>query len=109
MAQKLDVQIVIPSEYVLIRKDRYEKLEDAELKGQWWGLKELMERVSSKDPKWVRENILERYQELLDIDGQGLRIAFYPAKGQKWKFNAAGMKKFLDAYFPEIMESEYKK
>lgn len=106
MNQTLDVKIVIPSDYVLINKEQLKKLEQSSIEGEWWGFKDLMENVKSKDPQWVRENILERYREILDVHGTGLRIAFYPSPGQKWRFNAMGMKKFLDEYFPEIWMNE---
>ncbi|WP_373706107.1 DUF771 domain-containing protein [Jeotgalibaca porci] len=106
MEQTLEVQIKIPSEYVLIRKEYLKELEDSSMEGQWWDLKDLMQRINSKDPKWVRENILEPYRQQLDVLEDGLRIVFYPSPGQKWKFNATGMKTFLDSRFPEIWANE---
>ncbi|WP_373738128.1 DUF771 domain-containing protein [Jeotgalibaca porci] len=106
MEQTLEVQIKIPAEYVLIRKEYLRELEENSMEGQWWDLKDLMQQINSKDPKWVRDNILEPYRQQLDVLEDGLRIVFYPSPGQKWKFNATGMKKFLDNRFPEIWANE---
>lgn len=106
--QIIEVQIKIPSEYALVRKEYLKELEDFSLEGQWWDLKDLMQWINSKDPKWVRDNILDPYREQLDVMEDGLKLVFYPSPGQKWKFNASGMKKFLDSHFSEIWTKENK-
>lgn len=102
--QKLNVQlsIEIPSEYVLITKIEYEELKQNELRGVYWTMADLENRIGKKQV-WIKENILypTRFKKQLDVMQGG--FVYYPqAKGEKWSFHANKMAQFLEDNFYKI-------
>ncbi|WP_099221879.1 DUF771 domain-containing protein [Listeria costaricensis] len=104
MIQHLEVNVLIPPEYVLVKKDEYENLLDERLNGRWWDMKKLVEHTNtSKD--WLVENIFyqPRFKKILDVKHGGF-VKYPTGKGSKWLFQAKQMCDFLDKFFPEIMK-----
>jgi len=102
--QNLDVQlsITIPSNLVLIERLEYRRLQEMELNGQWWSMKDLEARTSKK-VDWIKENILyvHRFRRLLDVESGG--FVYYPkTRGETWAFQAPQMAEFLDKHFRNI-------
>ena len=104
MAQKLKVEleVKIPDEYVLITKVEYEELQHDRLVGRYWTMQDLEKQIGKKQV-WIKENILypSRFKSQLDVSVGG--FVYYPkAKGEKWSFHATKMAKFLDDNFYRI-------
>lgn len=102
--QKLNVElsIEIPAEYVLITKVEYEELKSNELRGVYWSMKDLEERVGKKRD-WIETNILypSHFRNMLDSKTEG--FVYYPeSRGQAWMFQATKMADFLDKKFHRI-------
>jgi phage pi2 protein 07 len=102
--QNLDVQlsITIPSNLVLIERVEYQRLQEQELNGQWWSMKDLEARTAKK-VDWIKENILyvPRFKKLLDVQSGG--FVYYPqTRGENWAFQAPQMANFLDKHFSNI-------
>lgn len=99
---KVEMEITIPDEYVLIKKVEYEELKQNELAGRYWTMKDLENQIGKKQV-WIKENILypSKYKSQLDVSVGG--FVYYPkAKGEKWSFHATKMAKFLDDNFYRI-------
>lgn len=82
--------------------DKKENMNCTDLKGVWWSMKDLEERINRKQ-QWIKKYILyqPKFKELLDIDNGG--FVFYPKKpGQTWTFQATKMSDFLEKNFAEI-------
>ncbi len=104
MQQRLNtvVSIVVPEEYVLITNVEYELLQQNELLGRYWTMKDLEERVGKKQ-EWIKENILypPKFKKNLDVSQGG--FVYYPkTKGEKWSFLASRMSRFLEDNFYSI-------
>lgn len=104
MKQKLEVNLTIPipDDSVLIKKVDLERLQEEELSGVWWSMKDLEKRINRKQ-LWIKENILfpSKFRKILDIENGG--FVFYPrTQGQTWAFQANKMAQFLDNYFSKI-------
>ena len=103
--QKLNVElsIEIPDEYVLISKVEYEEMKSDELRGVYWGMKDLEQQVGKKR-EWIETNILypPHFKKILDCQNGG--FVFYPTRGQKWMFQATKMTEFLETNFLRIFE-----
>lgn len=104
--QKLNVQlnIPIPEDMVLIQKVEYEQLQQEQLKGVYWSMKDLEKRINKKQV-WIKENILypSHFRKILDVEHGG--FVFYPkSQGQNWAFHATKMAEFLDRRFNLIFK-----
>ncbi|KAA6475125.1 DUF771 domain-containing protein [Bacillus swezeyi] len=102
--QQLNVSlsIPIPKDMVLIHKVELKELKESELKGVYWNMKTLEQRINKKS-EWIKENILypSRFRRMLDTEKGG--FVFYPkSKGQTWSFQATKMADFLDKHFADI-------
>lgn len=99
---KVELEIKIPDDYVLITKVEYEELLQERLKGRYWTMRELEERVGKKQ-EWIKENILypQNFKKQLDVQQGG--FVYYPGRqGEKWSFQATKMTKFLEDNFYKI-------
>lgn len=99
---KVELEIKIPDEYVLITKENYEELKNAELFGVYWTMQDLEKRIGKKQV-WIKENILypPKFKKQLDVQQGG--FVYYPAiKGEKWAFHATKMAQFLENNFYSI-------
>ncbi len=74
MKQKLEVNLTIPipDDSVLIKKVDLERLQEEELSGVWWSMKDLEKRINRKQ-LWIKENILfpSKFRKILDIENGG--------------------------------------
>lgn len=98
----VNLDIPIPEDQVVISKVELQELQSQSLKGVWWTMQDLENRVGRKQV-WIKENILypTRYKEILDVENGG--FVHYPKrKGQTWSFQATKMADFLDAHFNQI-------
>jgi phage pi2 protein 07 len=99
---KLNVNVTIPDEFVIISKVELEELEKQNLLGKYWSMKDL-ENHTNKKHEWIKENILypSRFRKVLDVDNGG--FVYYPkSKGQTWSFHALKTAEFLDKHFQLI-------
>ncbi|AJD92064.1 hypothetical protein JMA_27470 [Jeotgalibacillus malaysiensis] len=102
MNQQFSVQVSIPvpEHLIIIEKTELKRLQDAELHGQWWSMKDLEDRTGRK-AVWLKENVLSRFRKDLDVDNGG--FVYYPkVKGETYVFHAEKMNDFLDKYFSVI-------
>ncbi|MEC1718420.1 DUF771 domain-containing protein [Schinkia azotoformans] len=98
----VNLTIPIPGDSVLISKVELQELKRQQLKGVYWSMKDLEERINRKH-EWIKENILypPKFRKLLDVDNGG--FVFYPkTKGQTWSFHASKMADFLEKNFHQI-------
>ncbi|WP_225354301.1 DUF771 domain-containing protein [Lacticaseibacillus saniviri] len=101
-----------PSDYVLIKKDDLELLqqhivelaEQADLTGQWWTLKEVTERYHISR-EWLLNNILfvPKFEKILHYkavmyDGDG--------GGRGYMFEPQGFSDFMKKWFPDIAKQK---
>ena len=106
MQQQLSANLIIPipEDYILISRIELQELEQQQLTGVFWSMKDLEKRINRKN-EWIKENILYRskFRKLLDAQLGG--FVFYPkSQGQTWSFQAAKMSKFLDDNFHKIFQ-----
>ncbi|EQB37038.1 hypothetical protein M948_10190 [Virgibacillus sp. CM-4] len=98
----VNLSIPIPSDSVIISKIELEELKKHQLKGVYWTMKDLENRINRKH-EWIKENILypSKFRKILDVEQGG--FVFYPqTKGQTWSFHASKMAEFLDDNFQQI-------
>lgn len=96
---KLNVDVTIPDNLVIITKVEFEELEKQKLLGKYWNMKDLEKQINKKH-EWIKENILypSRFRNILDVENGG--FVYYPkSKGQTWSFHALKMAEFLDKHF----------
>ncbi|AJD91573.1 hypothetical protein JMA_22560 [Jeotgalibacillus malaysiensis] len=99
---KIELSIEVPDHLVVIEKVELKRLQDQELKGLWWSLKDLEDRTSKKR-NWLEDNILfsPKFREKIDVKNGG--FVYYPQKkGEKWTFLASGAADFLEKHFSDI-------
>lgn len=99
---KANVSVPIPEDMALIKKSELERYQKESLKGVWWSMRDLEERVNRKH-EWIKENILypPQFKEMLDVKNGG--FVYYPEnQGQAWAFQATKMAEFLEKYFGEV-------
>lgn len=102
---KVELEVIIPDEYVLITKIEYEELQHDRLAGRYWTMADLENRIGKKQV-WIKENILypTKFKKQLDVMLGG--FVYYPkAKGEKWSFHATKMAQFLDDNFYQIFNT----
>ncbi|PAD23512.1 hypothetical protein CHH62_21810 [Niallia circulans] len=107
MNQQLSVNLTIPipSDSVLISKIELEELQNSQLQGVYWSMKDLEKRINRKH-EWIKDNILypPKFRKILDVNNGG--FVFYPkSKGQTWSFQATKMARFLDENFNIIFRT----
>lgn len=103
----VNLQIPIPTDQVLISKVELKELQQQQLSGVYWNMKDLEARTNKKSD-WIKENILypSRFRKVLDSENGG--FVFYPkSKGQTWSFQAAKMAGFLDNNFHRIFRGGF--
>lgn len=98
--QKLNVQlaITIPADQVLISKVELEQLQEQQLVGRYWKMKDLEEHTGMKQT-WLKTNVLyvPKFKEQIE------KFSYYPqSQGEKWAFQASKMVKFLEENFYSI-------
>ncbi|MCK0473908.1 DUF771 domain-containing protein [Halalkalibacter sp. APA_J-10(15)] len=99
---KVNLDIPIPHDKVLISKVELIELRKHQLNGFYWSMKDLEKRVNRKH-EWIKEHILfpSKFRKQLDADYGG--FVYYPkSKGQTWSFHALKMTDFLDKNFNRI-------
>lgn len=99
---KVELEITIPSELVLISKVELKELKDQSLVGLYWSMRDL-EVQTGKKVEWIKENILypPKFKKTLDVQNGG--FVYYPqVKGEKWTFLASRMTGFLEENFHAI-------
>lgn len=104
--QQLSVSLTIPipEDSVLISKVELQQLQQNELHGVFWNMRDLETRTGRKQG-WLKENILypEKFRKQLDVENGG--FVLYPqASGQPWVFQASKMADFLDKNFHRIFQ-----
>lgn len=95
---KVELEIKIPDEYVLITKIEYEELQHNRLVGRWWTMQDLEEKTGMK-AQWIKENVLyiPKFKKQLE------HFVHYPkSQGEKWSFQATKMKQFLEDNFHQV-------
>ena len=106
LEQTLNVQINIPSDYVVISKSEYTKLLDERLEGRWWNMNDIRQRVSCSTVAFT-ERILDqpKFKKIIDIDNGG--FVRYPKKsGERFMFLASETVKFMESNFAEIWKTD---
>lgn len=100
MLQKLKTEVIIdiPSDFVLVKKAELELLQEQQLLGRFWSMKDLEEHTGMKQ-NWLKTNLLyvPKFKKQLE------KFSYYPnSQGEKWAFQASKMAKFLDENFYSI-------
>lgn len=99
---KVELEIKIPDDYVLITKIEYEELQQNRLVCRYWTMAELEDRIGKKQV-WIKENILYQPKFFKQLDVLQGGFVYYPkAKGEKWSFHATKMANFLENNFYKI-------
>lgn len=97
---KTEVVINIPSDYVLVKKTEFEHLQEQQLIGRYWTMKDLEERTGMKQ-LWLKENVLY----VPKLKTQLEKFTHYPnSQGEKWNFQSSKMAKFLEDNFYLIFD-----
>ncbi|QFF98793.1 DUF771 domain-containing protein [Psychrobacillus glaciei] len=99
---KVELEITIPSDLVVISKVELDELKQQSLKGVYWNMKDVEQRTGRKID-WLKANLLylPHFRKTLDVENGG--FVYYPsAKGQAWSFQANKMADFLDKNFHQI-------
>lgn len=99
MAQKLQLTVEIPDEYVLITKVEYEELQKLADKGNCWeSLAWFKQQVGIKHPDTLKTKILYPYREELE------RFVRYPSqKGEPWKFHKNLTMQWIENNFDKVV------
>ncbi|SDB96981.1 DUF771 domain-containing protein [Shouchella lonarensis] len=98
----VNLTIPIPEDSILITKNEWNELKEEKLRGVYWDMKQLEERIHRKQD-WIKENILYQPRFIKKLDAEKGGFVYYPrAKGQKWSFQANKMADFLDKHFSDI-------
>lgn len=104
MAQKINVEIIIPANFVLISKIEHERLHEEADIGRWWTLQDVLDRTNrSRD--WFKKNILfhPRYKKKIDVKNGG--FVKYPSGGRdSYLFLPSKTKEFLENNFAELLK-----
>lgn len=97
---KAEVVVNIPSDYVLVKKSEFENLEEQQLVGRYWTMKDLEDRTGMKQA-WLKEHLLfiPKFKKQLE------KFIYYPNQGEKWAFQATKMAKFLEDNFYLIFKT----
>ncbi|MBC1235223.1 DUF771 domain-containing protein [Listeria booriae] len=102
MSQMIEVKIPIPEDFVLIPKEAYEGLVNAQLEGKWWKMSDLKAHTNlSKEVLESKILLRPRFKQVLDVNCGGF-VKYPTGKGSHWLFLASEMTKFLNDYFPQI-------
>lgn len=97
--QTLDVKISIPDTHVLISVDEYNELKEREYTGQYYTMKDL-QRLTGKSDVWLYQNLLNNPHRLERMK----HFTHVPqGRGDKWLFQAKGLREFLENEFLEIL------
>lgn len=99
---KVELEIKVPSEYIMISKVEYEQMQKEQLLGRAWTMDDLEERTG-RGQLWLKSNLLyvPKFKEQLKD------IVHYPnVQGEKWAFKANEMAQFLNNNFHLIYGSE---
>jgi len=99
MAQKLQLTVEIPDEYVLITKVEYEELQKLAAKGNSWeSLAWFKQETGIKHPDTLKTMILYPYREELE------RFVRYPSgKGEPWKFHKNLTMQWIENNFDKVV------
>lgn len=106
MAQTIEIttplSILIPSDLRIIETSEYERLVTSDLTGQTWYMEDLRKRFKDADPRWIKDHLLYRFRDQLDIRNGGFVV--YPrTKGKPWKCQALKMAQFIEDNWEAIM------
>ena len=106
MVQTLEakIEVPIPTGYVLVKESRLIELESNEVKGYWWGLQDVLNRINRKR-SWFMANVLEnpRWRKKMDVENGGF-VYFPKSKGDKYLFHPSRTIDFLENNFVDIMK-----
>ncbi|AMW99240.1 DUF771 domain-containing protein [Rummeliibacillus stabekisii] len=95
---KVELDIQVPADMVLISKVELENLKEESLRGVYWSMQDLESRTGMKR-LWLQEKILYRPQFKRQLE----EFVYYPqTQGEKWSFLASKMSKFLEENFYKI-------
>ncbi|MBQ5153740.1 DUF771 domain-containing protein [Macrococcoides caseolyticum] len=97
---EVNATIDIPPSLIVIERNEYDKLLKSSLKGRWWSLNDVMQRISISQ-KSFSDKVLNnpRFQnELSEF------TRFPKEKGERYYFLASKMENFLEENFKEIMK-----
>lgn len=98
------VTIEIPADKVLISRDEWERMNEANDIGRWWSMSEL-EAYTNRKSAWLVTHILDnhRYKKVLNVENGG--FVKYPSGGKSgYLMLASKMKEFLENNFKEIVK-----
>ena len=101
--QKINVEITIPENLVLISKIEYEQLQNDSDIGRWWTLQDVLDRTNrSRD--WLKNNILfhPRYKKIIDVKNGGF-VKFPNGGRDTYLFLPSKTKEFLEDNFSELL------
>lgn len=90
-----------------IKKTELKELQDHQIIGVYWSMKDLESKVNRKHD-WIKKHILypSKFREILDVENGG--FVYYPkSKGQNWSFQATKMADFLDKNFYRIFTNNF--
>lgn len=97
------ITVSIPSEYVVLTRDEFKKLEEAADDRVWIDFKTLQDLTGIKRTKL--DEILTRYREELDVEHDG-PVKY--ADGGRWNFNKKPLLKWLQENYQRIwMDDPY--
>ena len=98
--QKIDVQITIPEEYILITRAEYETLSENILLGKYLTLQDVIEHTG-KSRTWLEDNLLNHPERMKQLEP----FTHFPqSQGDRWAFKAKEMYEFLDREFLKILK-----
>lgn len=95
---KVQLAITIPADQVMISKVEFEQLQEQQLVGRYWSMKDLEAHTNMKQT-WLKDNILyvPKFKKELE------KFSYYPqSQGEKWSFQASKMVIFLEENFYSI-------
>lgn len=94
---KAEIEFIIPSDHVLIKKTELEELKQRA--DQEWisGLSWLSEQTGIKSPQQLKEKLLYPFRKELED------FVYYPRNtGETWRFNTVYMKEWLRKNFRKV-------
>ena len=100
MQQTLQVSIVIPETHVMLSIDEYQEYKKLELKGKYFTLSQLAERIGRSE-EWIKKYIINNPRNRRQIESFS---QFSTGKGTGYMFHAEKILDWLDVNFEQVVK-----
>lgn len=103
--QVFNVEVPIPVDLVVIKREEYLELLDQAKEGQWWTLDDIISLLGFGRTKVINDILLNpRFKKEMDIEQNPDGFVVYPkGKGSPYMFLASRARKYFEANFATIL------